>query len=673
MFGKINFGKIVLAPIFFVFFLFFFSVQIKAATYECCGACSSSGYKTCYKYIDPACTEPLLNSRHTHCCSTGWIDTTSCYCSSGQGYKDQAIYSCGSVIDTRTVTCSKNCPACDSCNDSDCCGSLCMDNENCSTISSGVCACRLIPTLTPTPTGTSTPTPTSNPANCNCVNDTCVDTDTINGTNCTFTNTDPNPGSHPTSPCGDINCQPYYRLVYSICGLLSCGSGRCTYDPGCAGCGGTCTFVEDKQHFCGGGECTHCERNYGTYFCNGTTCDSLCVVDVVGCGEPGCPITTGTPPTGTPPPTSTCTITLIPAAGSVGIGSQVVVNAEVTTDSGSVDSVNFSSSNIAMATVSPAIDIAPSYATAVTGVGLGTVTITGNGIIGGVTKCTATTNINVTASGPWWQVIDADIATNGDIVSLIPSTCTLPACNPVFNLKGSGGYPGVTSYGGTTADFQVGAGTGTIAESPYGWLVNSSYLGKVYDYSYFARQIPTDITFTEITENNLNGGDFNSGGTPHRGYVWYHYNGATLGDLTISGNVNLTGDRKVVLLIEGADLYITGLINLSQPGRGFFMAVVGKDVNGGKGNIIVDPSVSHPNQPEVEGIFVAEGQFRTGAGTNQLKVRGSVTAYGGFILERNLANNTQTPAEVFEYAPDILSVFPSVFTTRRMRWKEVSP
>ena len=48
-------------------------------------------------------------------------------------------------------------------------------------------------------------------------------------------------------------------------------------------------------------------------------------------------------------------------------------------------------------------------------------------------------------------------------------------------------------------------------------------------------------------------GDFNSGGSPAWGYVWYHLDGATLGDMTISGNVNLTGSRRVVLLVDGAD------------------------------------------------------------------------------------------------------------------------
>jgi hypothetical protein len=290
--------------------------------------------------------------------------------------------------------------------------------------------------------------------------------------------------------------------------------------------------------------------------------------------------------------------------------------------------------------------------------------------------------------GAWWQVGDADVSTNGDLTSLIPTTCTLPACNPVFGLKGTGGFPGVPSYGGSV-DFSLGTGSGIAAESPYSWSANSqSSFRKTYNYAFFENQMPTDIIPTEINRDadpscvpgggcTVNGGFFNSGGAASRGYVWYHFDGATLDTLTINGNVNLAGTRKVVLLIEGGDLHISGRINIGTPGSGFFMAVVGKNASGGKGNILIDKSVSHPNQPAVEGIYLAEGQIRTGtsgAGNDsKLYLRGSFAAYGGMVLERNLADDSQTPAEYIEYAPEIIATFPRVFTTRRMSWKEVAP
>jgi len=355
------------------------------------------------------------------------------------------------------------------------------------------------------------------------------------------------------------------------------------------------------------------------------------------------------------------------------VGSAVELTASVTIGSGTVSQVNFASANTGIATVNPASDTTAVYSTSATGVFPGSTTVRADVIMGGSSRCNDTSTVNVTPPGPWWQVKDADVTTNGNIISLIPTICTLPACNPVFGLRGAGGFPGVPAYGGAIADFQAGAGTGRAAEDPYNWLVNSRYTGRAYDYSYFKRQIPDDVIINELTPP-VTGGTFNSGGAPSRGYVWYHWNGATRGDLTINGNVNLTGSRKVVLFVEGADLYLNGRINIQNPGSGFFMVIVGKDANGFKGNIFVDPSVSQPTNPELEGIYFAEGEFRTGAGTEQLYVRGSVVAYDGVVLERDLGDaNTNTPAELFEYAPEIIVTFPRVFTQRRMRWKEVAP
>jgi len=273
--------------------------------------------------------------------------------------------------------------------------------------------------------------------------------------------------------------------------------------------------------------------------------------------------------------------------------------------------------------------------------------------------------------GPWWQVIDGDVLTNGSLSSLIPSSCSLPGCNPNFILDGPGGYPGVAIYGGSSYDFSTGSSDGRDQVSSQGWLANSSYLGKEYHYSYFARLVPSDVQeqTDEITEETVTGGDFNSGGSPARGYIWYKREG----DLTINGNVNLVGTRKVVLFVNGGDLNINGRINL-QSGESFFMAIVGKDDSGNKGNIIVDPSVSHPVKPGLEGIFLADSQFKTGSDDKQLYIRGSVAAWEGIVLERDLDDdNSDTPAELFEYAPDLIFNYPQEMLRDVIRWREVAP
>lgn len=294
-------------------------------------------------------------------------------------------------------------------------------------------------------------------------------------------------------------------------------------------------------------------------------------------------------------------------------------------------------------------------------------------------------------ASPWWQVKDADVITNGGLTSSIPSTCT-GSCNSTFDLPATGGFPGVPSYNSSTkADFSAQAGNGTV--SNLGWLANSqTQYRRIYDYNFYKTQIPSDIqsSWTEINQANfgctpgtgpcsINGGDFNNKGNPspsHGGYVWFHFDGNTYGNLSINSNVTIASGRKVVLLVDGADLNLNGKINIAQNFRGssFFMALVGKKSGGGSGgNILVSSSLGSNNQVSLDGLYSADGTFSTGAGNNQLWIRGSVIAYGGVNLQRNLTDNSATPAEFFEYAPELLTLYPDVFTTKRLRWKEVAP
>jgi len=414
---------------------------------------------------------------------------------------------------------------------------------------------------------------------------------------------------------------------------------------------------------------TSCQLGHISSCSAGVNCNG-CNLQRSDCWIAGTPPPTGGggTPTPTPTPSPSCTVDLTPATASVQTGSSTTLTASVTIGSGTVTSVDFISQDVSRVTVNPASDSSVVYSTLASGVAVGSTTVRSDVVMGGAVRCTDSSTVNVIVAGPWWQVQDADITTNGDLGSQIPGTCSLPGCNPVFGLKGTGGFPGVPAYGGASADFQAGAGTGNAAEAPYNWLSASRYNGRAYDYSYFERQIPDDVIINELTPP-VTGGTFNSGGAPSRGYVWYHWNGASLGDLTITGNVNLVGSRRVVLLVEGADLIINGRIQLQNPGQGFFMAVVGKDANGLKGNIRVDPSVD-----DIQGVFLAESEFRTGVASSQLTVRGSVVAYDGVVLERDLgASNATLAAEYFVYAPEVIATFPRVFAQRRIRWKEVAP
>ena len=452
--------------------------------------------------------------------------------------------------------------------------------------------------------------------------------------------------------CATMICREY-SVVFD---LVTCNAAGCPiiFNPDPHGL----NYCED---------CTVCSSTTETF-----TCPDHLNPCINICGGPTPTPGPGPTPTPTPTPPPSCTVDLIPSSADVSMGSPLSLIASVVPQDGTVDSVNFISDNETVVTVDPASDNSSPYVTDATGVAIGSANVVAAVIMGGVNRCTDTSAINITSPGPWWQVQDADIITNGNLSSLIPTTtCLLPGCNPIFDLDGPGGYPGVPSYGGSY-DFEMGSGTGTVSST--GWLANSmTTLNKVYDYSYFEGLVRPDVEINEIIEPEIQGGYLIFQGNATRDYVWFKKQG----DLTITGTANLQ-DRKVVLLVDG-DLYLgrppaqSGSSIRVRDGSGFFMAIV-------SGDIIISPKAKIDPltpQPVFEGIFLAEGQIKTGTEgpelDEQLWIRGSVAAYGGVVLERDLTDNSLTPAEFFEYGPDLLFTFPRDLTSRRYKWKEIAP
>ena len=317
--------------------------------------------------------------------------------------------------------------------------------------------------------------------------------------------------------------------------------------------------------------------------------------------------------------------------------------------------------------LNPTTDASYFYQTQVTGVTANSNAQPGHNVQTKITatvnnlSCTNSINVAVSPPGPWWQTKDADVAANGDITSGVPS-------NNFFNLNGTGEFPGVVSYSGN-ATFSPGS-VATPA-----WQANTAIdTSKVYNSAFFANQIPSDTVINTISDNSVDGTYFTTNGAiSSDGYYWYKYDGSVSGlPFVIASDASL-GDRKVVLLVDNADLDIVGNINLNK-GIGFFMTVVGADSTGNGGNILVDPAVGGGAAPNLEGIYIADGQVSTGQAATELWVRGSVTGYGGVALDRDLgvADGT-TPAELFEYAPDQVMLFPKELGVRKISWKEVAP
>lgn len=261
--------------------------------------------------------------------------------------------------------------------------------------------------------------------------------------------------------------------------------------------------------------------------------------------------------------------------------------------------------------------------------------------------------VNDVSNDPWWQVRDSDIQSNGDLTSKIPAS-------QFFGDKGSGDYPGVPAYAGST-------NLTTANASQIGWLANSPWTSpKVFNYAFFENIIPSDWVINGIDSDGVPAA---SNPSPD-GYIYYKYDGSSSGlPLTISSPLDV-GSNKSILLVKNANLVINAPISLTD-GSGFFMAIV-------NGNISVSPEIGGYATPTLKGLYVADGTFSDGTltplGDKQLWVRGSVVANGGVNIQRDLlpAGNS-APAELFEYAPDQMLFYPSTLGYRKINWKEVAP
>lgn len=292
--------------------------------------------------------------------------------------------------------------------------------------------------------------------------------------------------------------------------------------------------------------------------------------------------------------------------------------------------------------------------------------------IEGVLGCTSSTPVIIgqaAASLPWWQIGDSDIQSSGYLSSKIPA-------DNFFGLAGAGGYPGVVAYGSTIDTALTSSNISNTAGAK--WLANSEATGlKTYDYSFFANQVPSGTSINNLPSSGvISQTDIDSGVKDQStGYYWYKYDGSGTGlDLSLNSNLSI-GDKKIILLVNAANFNIAGNINGITRGQDFFMVVTGKDANGDKGNIVVDPTVGGGVGPNLEGIYFADGTFSTGLGTSQLKVRGIVVANSGINLQRDLGgeSNATTPSEYFEFAPDQILLFPTKLGDRKIDWKEVAP
>ena len=465
-------------------------------------------------------------------------------------------------------------------------------------------------------------------------------------------------------PCSGANA-----TACTITGPASyCSSRGWRIDIGSNGCSWVppvvCTWGPWVDGACDGGTCTDERRQTRWTSPVGCTFGSRCVSDVA-CDPP--------PP---PPPPPSCTIALPGAGITVTAGLTTTLSPVITDTNGTIDEVLFTVSDTSVATVcengtgpcsagsASENDTGAAFRADMTGgnpsppttIIIATATMVDEG---GIT-CSDSTTVTVVNPSGWWQVKEGDAVTNGNIRSTIPivSCSASGTCEPYLIFNDTGNFPGVPLYFGTISPSAPDISTEN-------WNTDTDYSSpEIYDYAFFANKIP--VTGEAIPSNSIDGTAF-TGSVVSDGYEWYEYDGAALGpNLSINTDIDF-GGRKIVLFVDDADLTLLGQVNVND-GVGLFMVIVDR-------SILVGPGVGGVVGPHLEGLYVVDEQFITGSSNLPLHIRGSVAANDRVVLagQRDLDDNSDAPAELFEYGADQIFLFPDDLTPRNLRWREVAP
>lgn len=278
-------------------------------------------------------------------------------------------------------------------------------------------------------------------------------------------------------------------------------------------------------------------------------------------------------------------------------------------------------------------------------------------------------DIGYTLGTAWVQAQGGDVYSSGAIRSY------LPAVTPrAFITDGTGGYPGVMTYG-TSYDFDSDpyvAGADLVSAD--NWQVNTTRASvNYYDYFYRRFGAPTTPT-TEAPFNNLLAVTQPVSNCTESTCSPYY----VVGDMTTSGTWSVGANERVVIFVDG-NLTLGGRVNITS--NGFIAFIV-------NGTITVADTVgttASSTTPVIEGIYIATtagqaGSINTGnslaAATARFVGQGMFIA-NGFLLQRDLegfgTGNTGNAAELFIYNPQLLLTMPDAMKELSVTWQEVSP
>lgn len=284
---------------------------------------------------------------------------------------------------------------------------------------------------------------------------------------------------------------------------------------------------------------------------------------------------------------------------------------------------------------------------------------------------TLTWRLGYTFSGPWVQTGGGGNVYGAGAVTSPVSALAVPR---LFSVDGSGGTPGLVTYG-TSYDFDSNPLlTGETYVSSANWLANDAYTNINY-YDFFYRKLG-GMTIENATD--AVGAAIDKGAMTKPATGTYYLKGPVT--TSSIGWVMGATEKTIIIINEStpgagdAGLTIGGPITITAGG---FVAFI---VNG---NITVASSVGGLytlDTPTVEGVYVTSptGTLATSLGAigKERLVGQGIFVAGSFLLQRDLVSvvaNTTTAAELFLYNPRLLISMPDSMKDVPITWEEVAP
>lgn len=297
----------------------------------------------------------------------------------------------------------------------------------------------------------------------------------------------------------------------------------------------------------------------------------------------------------------------------------------------------------------------------------------GGSLSANVSGADITRDFYVATSSRWWQTQGGDVGVDGGgIVNRIPIGCnpTSTSCLPYLTLwDGGADTSGVVVTDATGVDLDT---------TPPNWYTELSQgidyqvdsvqvMDGVQGWTYFKNLMGLPAVPVESTGNKNNLGKPGSSGT-------YYYDGP----VTSKREWDVSAGESYVIFVNG-NLTLDRLNNFISVQDGGFLAFIVS------GDIIFTDKVGRTffgNPPSVQGVFIADGQIIVQDDTNQDRKfigAGTFVGWGGVDIQRDFAtngsgiDNSEDPAALFIYRPDLVTNAPAAMRKPRLLWEEVEP